>query len=287
MLFSFISNEGFTQAEQDTTLYSIETIDGNEFLGSIVTENDTIIILNTQNFGNVTIQKSNIKKISKIGKGKIIEGEYWFENPQSTRYFWSPNAYGLRPGEGYYQNVWVFFNQVAVGITDNISIGAGTVPLFFFGGAPTPVWLTPRVSFPIVKDKFNIGGGALIGTIIGEKNSGFGIVYGNTTFGSRDKNFNIGLGWGYSEEGGELGGGFAKSPTLTVSSMIRLGKKWYFLTENYYIDAGGEPVILLSGGARVIIKKVSLDFGLVAPFVGNQDFFVAVPWLGFVVPFGK
>jgi len=99
----------------------------------------------------------------------------------------------------------------------------------------------------------------------------------------------MGLGWGYSGSGGQDGNGsFAKSPTVSISGMVRINKKWYFITENYYIDAGGgDAVILISAGARVIHKKVSLDFGLVAPIVPNQDIFIAVPWLGIVVPFGN
>ena len=281
-------NTSNAQVEQDSTLYSIETDDGNEFLGTKVYEDSLIIKLKTQKLGEITIQKSNIKNISKVGAKQIVEGQYWFENPQAARYFYSPNSYGLRKGEGYYQNVWIFFNQVSFGITDNITIGTGVVPLFLFGGAPTPAWITPKFSIPIIKDKFNISAGALVGTVFGVNNSGFGILYGNATIGSRDKNFSLGLGWGYSGSGDEGGNGsFAKSPTVSISGMVRTSKKWYFITENYYIDAGGDVVILLSAGARVIIKKVSLDFGLVAPIISEQDIFIAVPWLGFVVPFGS
>lgn len=266
----------------DSTLYNIETLDGNEFIGYITFEDSHKIGLKTQNFGEITIQRNNIKSMTKVEQHALVEGEYWFENPQSTRYFWSPNAYGLRRGEGYYQNVWILFNQVAYGISDNISIGAGIVPLFLFAGAATPIWLTPRVSIPVVKDKFNVGGGALIGTVLGEEDTGFGVVYGSATFGSRDKNFNVGLGWGYTGESG-----LADSPTITMSGMIRTGARGYFLTENYLINAGDETLVLMSVGGRRIIKKVSLDFGLFVPFYSEMDTFVAVPWLGVVVPFGN
>jgi hypothetical protein len=54
----------------------------------------------------------------------------------------------MNKGEGYYHNFMVFINQATYGVTDNISIGGGLVPLFLFGGL-TPVWITPKVSVPI------------------------------------------------------------------------------------------------------------------------------------------
>jgi hypothetical protein len=202
-------------------------------------------------------------------------------NPQATRYFWLPNGYGLKKKESYYQNVWLFFNQVSVGLTDNFSIGAGMVPLFLFAGSPTPVWITPKVSFPVVKDKFNIGAGALAGTVIGLDESGFGLLYGLTTFGSRDKNFTLGLGWAYA------GGTIANVPTISVGGMIRTGPRGYFLTENYFIGAGGETFGIISAGGRRIIKRISLDYGLFLPLAAGLDTFLAMPWLGLTVPFGK
>jgi len=268
----------FAQNENDQV--KIETIDGNEYIGKIVEENNDDLVLETESLGRITIKKVNVKTREIISVEKIKDGKYWFDNPQSTRYFWSPNGYGLKKGEGYYQNVWVLFNQVSVGVTDNFSVGFGTIPLFLFG-ASTPVWLTPKFSIPVVAEKFNIGAGALVGTVIGEEESGFGLLYGITTFGSRDKNISIGLGYGYAGEK------LADTPTVSVSSLIRTSQRGYFITENYYIDTGEESLVLISLGGRRIIKKVGLDFGLFIPFSSDQESFIAIPWLGLTVPFGK
>jgi hypothetical protein len=44
---------------------------------------------------------------------------------------------------------------------------------------------------------------------------------------------------------------------------------------------------MLSMGGRSIIKKISLDYGLFIPLSSDMDGFVAIPWLGLEVPFGK
>jgi len=170
-------------------------------------------VLKTENLGEITILRADIKTQINVDEEQIKDGILWFENPQATRYFWAPNAYGLKKGEGYYQNIYVFWNQVSYGITDYITIGGGIIPTFLFGAA-TPVFLTPKVSIPVVKDKFNIGGGMLLGTVLGDVSDdiSFGIAYGLSTFGSRDSNISISLGYGYA------GGDWANSPLTFLSS---------------------------------------------------------------------
>lgn len=278
LFFSY--SQIIAQNQKDTTLVRIETKDGNEFMGEIVGQDSTKILLKTEKFGELAILKSEIKQQEKVSVEQIIDGKLWFANPQSTRYFWSPNGYGLKKGEGYYQNIWVLWNQFSYGVSDNFSLGGGIIPLFFFGGGPTPVFITPKISIPIEKDKFNLGAGALIGTVLGESGTSFGIVYGISTFGTPNNNVSFGLGYGFA------GGEWASSPLININGMFRLSSRGYFITENYYISGGGENVVLISLGGRWIIKKAALDFGLFIP-VADIGSFVAVPWLGFTIPFSK
>ena len=161
----------------------------------------------------------------------------------------------------------MLFNQVSYGVTNYFSIGAGILPVFLFGGGATPVWITPKFSIPVVKDKFNVGAGALVGTVLGESGTGFGLLYGLTTAGSRDMNISLGVGYGVS------GSGWAKSPLISLSALARTGARGYLITENYYINMDGETLVLLSAGFRWVIKKAGLDFGLVMPIAAGFDFF--------------
>lgn len=280
LLFIFLQSVS-SQEIKDTTLVRIITNDGNDYLGNVLNETENAIQINTQILGQITIQKKDIKSRETVNNEQIKDGKLWFDNPQSTRYFWSPNGYGLKKGEGYYHNIWVLWNQFAYGITDNISLGGGVIPLFLFGGGPTPVFFTPKVSIPIKKDQFNIGAGAIVGTILGESETGFGIVYGLTTFGSPNNNVSLGVGYGFA------GGDWAKSPMINFGGMFRLTNRGYIITENYFLHAEDVNIVLLSVGGRWIIKKAALDFGLGIPVSSDMDVFIAAPWLGFTIPFGK
>lgn len=276
--FSLLSN---AQDSQDSIKSQVETIDGNTYIGIILEQTPEIIRIKTDKLGEISIPGAEVKRITQLIATKSKDGTYWLENPQSTRYFWAPNGYSLKKGEGYYQNVWILFNQAVYGFTDHFSGGVGVVPLFLFAGASTPAWITAKVSLPVVKDKVNLGVGALAGTVIGEENTGFGILYGISTFGSRDKNINIGLGWGYA--GGEM----ARNPTVSIGGMIRTGAKGYFITENYFIGTPENFMVLMSAGGRRIIHHAGLDFGLWIPLGADIGSFVAIPWLGFTIPFGQ
>lgn len=278
----FITLAGYSQVPSDSsTLFRVETKDGNEYTGTIITQDSTGLIIQTEKLGVLTFNHSDIRRFYPIQADKLKEGIYWSDNPQSSRYFWEPNGYGLKKGEGYYQNIWVLFNQVSIGVTNNFSIGAGVVPLFLFGGASTPAWLTPKISIPVKKDKFNLGAGALVATVLGESETSFGLLYGIATLGSRDKNVSLGLGYGYA------GNNWASSPTVSFSSMIRTGARGYFLTENYYISAGDGYLLIFSAGYRWIIKKAGMDFGLFMPYENSFDTVLLIPWLGITIPFGN
>ncbi len=269
------------QNNQDSIKYRIETVDGNEYVGQILERTATKIRVKTEKLGEISIPTADIKKLTEITAILKKNGSYWFDNPQSTRYFWAPNGYNLTKGEGYYQNVWILFNQVVYGISNHFSAGIGTMPLFLFAGAPTPAWITAKFSVPVVENKLNLGAGALLGTVIGTNSGSYGILYGISTFGTKDKNLNIGLGWAFA------GGQIATSPTVNISGMIRTGPKGYFITENYFIGTPDNFSVIMMVGGRRIIRHVGLDFGVVIPLGDGINQLVAIPWLGLTIPFGS
>ncbi len=279
-LFIIMVNHVDSHAQKDSTdLWNIVTNDGNEYTGVIVQQTEKELKLRTTNIGTITLQLANIKQMNQVKLENLNKGQVWLDNSQEGRYFFSPSSYGLRKGEGYYQNAWIFFNQISYGLSDNFSIGAGMVPLFLFNGTATPFWVTPKVSIPITENEFAVGGGALLGTVIGNGGS-YGIVYGTSTFGSRDKNMTIGVGYGYVDDE------FADTPAINLSAMIRTGKRGYFITENYFVSSGGDTAGLLSFGGRRLWSNVALDYGGIIP-VGSGADLAVIPWLGIVFSFGR
>jgi hypothetical protein len=286
LLFVLALVPAYSQELGDSlTVWMIETTDGNEFTGTILSEDSTGILLKTHLYGELQIGSSHIKKRKEIPPDRMVGGEYWFGNPHATRYFFGPDVYGLRKGEGYYQNTWIFLNQVNYGISNYLSLGGGIMPLFLLAGSPTPVWLTPKLSVPVVRDKINLGAGLLFVHVLGDGSS-FGIAYGASTFGNRESNLTLGAGWGFS--GYDSGWNWSDRVTLMLSGMTRVGKKTYLLTENYYMSLGsGESFGILMLGGRSVQKRLAVDYGLVLPLGTDLGEFIAIPWLSITLPFGN
>jgi hypothetical protein len=277
-----------SQETSDTTLVRIETTDGNSYIGTIVSQDADAVQFKTESLGVITLRKTAITTMEPVKLSEMRGQAYWYENAYATtRYFFNTNGYGLPKGEGYYQNTWVAVNGVNVGLTNNLSIGVGMVPIFLFAlgeSVETPIWLTPKLTIPIKKDKVNLGIGVLHAFLVGGgsgNNGSGGILYGTATFGPKDHNISMGLGWGYAS-----GNGMSDRPTISISYLKRKSPKWAFVTENYYIAVGDEAVIVLSGGARFIGKKLSIDFGgFTTLMTEDQDIIPVLPWLSLAVPF--
>jgi hypothetical protein len=293
IILLFTNQSIYGQDLPDTTrIYRIETKDGNIFSGYILALDSEILFLKTEKYGEIKIPLAEIKSKTELKEIVRVNNEIWLPNPQSGRYFWAPNGYGLEKGSSYYQNIWVLYNQVSLSLSNNFSMGGGVIPLFLFAGAPTPAWIIPKISIPVTKDRVNIGTGALLGTILGEEFTAFGLLYETTTFGSRDKNFSLGFAYGFAA------GSWMARPIINFSTMLRTGPKGYFISENYIIpyettswDYGltnkRKSAVVISIGGRSIIRKVGLDYSLWIPFNANLETFVAIPFLGVSIPIGE
>jgi hypothetical protein len=280
-LVLFLS-EFVTYGQEKTApkIFHLETRDGNGYTGLVLSSDSFSVRFKAEKLGEITVLRTEVLSLEPLEDKQLKDGKYWFPNPQSTRYFFSPNGYGLKKGEGYYQNIWVLMNSVAIGLTDHVSVGAGMIPLFLFAGAPTPVWVTAKVSIPVVKDKFNLGAGLLAGTAVGEPDTGFGIFYGLATIGSKDRNVTLGGGYGFAVDS-ENG-----SPMFNLSGMLRIGPRGYLVTENYLFVSEFSSTLVLSFGGRTIIKGAGLDYGLIVPAISDAGM-ILIPWLGITIPIGR
>lgn len=272
--------EGYAQEKMDS-LSVIEMKDGSINTGKIISQDTASITLETKN-GTLQLKLGEVKSNQLLPASRFRNGVYWPESPHTSRHFWGPSGYGLKKGEGYYQNIGIMFNQVSYGFTDNFTMGIGIVPMFLFGfGAEiTPVWITPKLNFPYKNGKGGFGVGAIYYSFLGELGDGVGVVYGVNTFGERDKQVTLGIGYGYSSENG-----LGSSPSFSVSGLWRTSKKWSLVTENYYINSGSEGFGLISFGGRYSAKRLAIDAGGFIPLNLFFDNPIILPWLGIAIPF--
>ena len=261
------------EAPADTVRWEVVTKDGNRYYGTILSQDQTILRLRTDQLGQVDIPVGQIRSMEPAtGQGRGEAPMHLL----STRYFLLPNALGLRRGEGYYQNAGLSYNQVNFGITNNFELGGGA---FLFLPA---LWITPKLSVPLAP-RLHLGVGAWVGAFLINLNGGapvFGLAYTNLTAGTRNANLTAGLGFGFA------GGDLARVPVVQVGGLLRVAPKWYLMAENYLLLAEGSGGALLLPGARYVGRTISLDGGLLVPALvigGDTGFLLALPWFSLSV----
>ena len=286
IFLAFVLSIGFgfrIKAQIDTTAFSaidstlrITTDDGSVFIGILVKHDTNSITINSESLGIIEILESKIQKLELLHTDRFIEGEYWFENPNATRYLFGPTAIPLKKGEGYYQNTYIILQSFNVGVSNNVSIGGGFDVISPFIGEGPIIFITPKVGFKI-SEKWHLGGGVLLGNIPGMGVAGIG--YGVGTFGNTDHNLTVGVGWGYIEKK------FENRPIITLSGMTRSARRFGFVTENWFVPTSSGYYLIISYGMRFMGEKITVDFA----FLNNGDIWqtipIGIPYLDFVVKF--
>jgi hypothetical protein len=254
---------------------------GITYVGSIVDRNQRELTILTDAGTKITVSLSSVQDIRVIPKSQIHDGEYWYANPNDSRYLFAPSAFNLKKGEGYYQNTYLFINTFNYGITDNFSMGLGFefISTFASLGASDfdPIYfLTPKYSTQ-VSENVRVGVGVLYGKV-SDDIGGFGVGYGLVTYGNPEHNATLGLGFGFFD------GEFSGEPVITLSGMTRLSRRISLVTENWFFPADVYRGII-SYGIRFFGETMSVDLALVNNDEFSEVFPIGIPYVDFVVKF--
>lgn len=278
---------GYSQDTNNKQVYRVTLNDKSSYIGEITEETTSTLVLINQTTGVKTeLPTTQIQKKELLSESSIKNNEYWFENPNATRYLFGPSAFNLKKGEGYYQNTMLLLNSFNVGITDYFSIGGGIEFLSTFitlseGNFNPIIYFTPKVGFSVA-DNIHVGGGVLLASIpqFGEtSNTGLGMLYGLGTYGNLDHNVTATIGWG------SVDGNSFNKPLITVSGMTRVAKKTALVTENWLIptDSSYEPIF--SYGVRFFGENIAVDLAFINNWDIAQSLLIGVPYVNFAVKF--
>lgn len=281
------------QVYRDTvTVWKITMKDGNIIYGQIMTKTNKQLFVKTQNIGTLALKRKDID-YREIHEDETVEGTAdWPRNSLYSRYLLSPSGMLQHKGKGFYENKYVFINHFNVALSDGFSLGVGTMPLFLFDGAETPLWIVPKFKIPTKNKKLFFSTGLFFGTTLfdqyDEGSTFIGFLSG--TYGTKNVNFSVSIGYGstFRER--------MRAPSISYSGSVRVSKKTYLFLDNIFIpirqyNDQKESLLMFTVGARTIWRKIALDFGLLAirdygeVFFYDEDNFGAVPYLGIVVPF--
>ena len=264
----------------DTSLrQEVRLRDGSRLVGRIVAVSADSVHLQLRS-GLVTVARGEIVELRQITAANFHNGEYWADNSNPTRLLFSATAYPLARGEGYYWNAWLVMHGFAVGVSDRFTIGGGLLLYPGMDFSKTLYFLTPKITLTRGSGP-QVAVGALAGFFPGIGLSGngasLGILYGVSSFGTRESNLSVGLGWGYVDTD------IAHKPVLMVGGQTRVARRLALVSENWFVSDGDRYAGILSYGFRILGDKLSVDLAFLN---SAQDPIVpGIPWLGFSVKF--
>jgi hypothetical protein len=250
-------------------LQIVTLTDGSTIFGRIVTVSADTVSFQT-GAGPMQLSVKAIRDIRQISAEDVREGDYWFPNPNSTRLFFAPTGQQLKQGEGYVSDYELFFPGVAIGVTDNISIGGG-ISLFPASASDQIYYVTPKIGFS-PSDKVHLASGVLF---VGTNGRTGGIYYGVGTFGDGNASVTVGGGYGFA------GGKIQSKPVGMLGAEYRIARRLGIVTENYLLPVADNNV-LYSFGFRFMGEKLTTDLAL-ANVSGSN--IIGVPYVDFVFRF--
>ena len=267
-----------TLSQADTSqVFIVKLNDGSSVVGRISNITSAGFEVETT-VGTVQIPYAKAMSAKTIDPSKIRDGYYWFPNPNQTRLFLAPTGRMLERGKGYYQNIYLFFNGVAFGVTDNISIGGGIsiFPVDDFLG-DNLFYFTPKIGTAI-NENVSIAAGAIIINPPG-RNEVAGLAYGVGTFGNETASFTGGLAFPFA------GGDLAEAAVIMLGGDLRVSRRISLISENWIITStddidGGA---LFAYGLRFFGEQISVDLAFAN--VSESPVFPGWPYIDFVFNF--
>jgi len=257
----------------DSTKIQVLTMrDGSSLIGRIVAMRADTVDFQT-GIGRVPVAIRDIREVRESEAGRMHEGEYWFNNPNSTRLFFAPTGQMLKKGEGYFADYELFFPGFAYGVTDNFSVGGG-VSIFPTGVSEQVYYFTPKVGMSF-SDQIHVAAGLLLAGTTGGNGGTGGVGYGAGTFGDGDGSITVGLGYGFA------GGDIESKPVAMLGGEKRVSRRIALVTENYLLPTSDNNVVY-SLGIRFMGEKLTTDLAI---FNTSGSDIIGVPYVDFVFKF--
>ena len=239
--------------------YIYEFRDGTTIIGTFVKDEVGNIYISELDGKETYIPRVMVAQIHELTDDNFKNGEYWFPNLHDSRYFFSPSAFGLKQGEGYFgHSYWVMW-QAQYGITDELSIGAGTT---LFG---IPGTVNAKYSFNIKEDLNAAVGwfwvGDLFGFTGGDMGSLINMPYAVVTKGSKENNITLGAAYNLAtpfEDWSRSEVEPSQRLVLNAGGTFRMGRRFAFVFEAWLLDpmmiSHNEPQIMGGPGIRYFRK---------------------------------
>ncbi len=225
------SEKGYTLAVEDCNGKLMGSVFAGSNLEAISNEEKAIIIFYNlwDIIDNPTYPDAKSEDAKPEKDEEVQEKEYNgpINSEHDSRYFFAPTALPLKKGELYYNTLYFLSHDVQYGVTDRLILGMGTTIIGL------PFYLTAKYSIPIQENSHLAFGDLLMVGTYGTNFFG-NLAFATYTYGNSHNNITIGAGHLYFKPGDNPE--ISSSIVGNLSGIVRAGKYFYFLSENYLFN---------------------------------------------------
>jgi hypothetical protein len=207
--------------------------------------------------------------------GSVAADGAWPRDANRTRYLYSPSGFMLRQGEGYISQTEIFITSIGVGLTDWLTLQAGSVlPVLFFDPRSMPFILALKAGGS-PSPYLHVAGGFQLLAIPGYSEvPAVGFLFGTLTLGTEDLHLGISAGPPFAFNKSNTAFGVA---IVSVSSSWRVARAVALVSENWFVPVDGRTQAVGSLAVRFLGEHLAVDAG----FAFANGARAPLPWLDF------
>ncbi len=255
MLMAFSWADG--KSEGKVNLIEIITSDDVEYIGEIVTEDDSTITIKSPIGIKIQIPTNSILSRSDFN-GDVRVGKVWRSDPNKSMYLFAPSAYPIESGKSYCRDFCLFFPSINFGFGNVFSTQFGA---FYFPGIDIdemPIVASGKFSF-LNLEKIKGAAGIMYVSIpdIMDEGFGTGFTFVTGTVGDRFTHASASLGWGFVQYDGEWE--FMERPILVFAGNSRASNTLALVAE-VWLPPEMEFIPIMFA-TRFFGRRISVDLG--------------------------
>lgn len=273
--------------QNDSTIYKIDLLDGQVLMGRLHDKTDSTVSLQLATGDKLVLPRKSIKSIKQEAAVRNASGgSYRLNDPNRTRYLFSPSAFMMPKGEMSFSQQELLFSMFSAGLTNNFSVQVGAaVPGWFASGGGGFNFLLAVKMGGKVAQNFHIAGGIWAFTVLVDDGMTLGLPFLAVTIGNDDANVSINGSIPFGASSGEFHLGdlywYTLSGSLRVADHIALiSENWIFS----FAESDNEGTqVVGSFGVRFMGRNLSADAALM--FINGSE--IPLPWVNFTYAFGR
>jgi hypothetical protein len=275
-----------TGAPQPGELVRVTLADGQVLRGTLVKQEPERLYLTVAGAGEVVLPHGSVRALERESGAKTqADGELWFQDRSRTRYLYAPSAFMLRRGEGYFSQKELLFSSVAYGLTDHLTVLAGSaVPALFIPEGEGLNFIGGLKVGGALSETLHLAAGAemLVLPALPDGGGAIGFLFGAATYGTPDLHATLSVGRPVVMGEGDMN----DLPFIVVpSGSWRMSRRFALVSENWLLPFQGEEDFSMINALalRFLGEQWSADVGLIR----SPEVPVPLPWLDFTYHFGS